>query len=199
MTIYDDEVFKMACDQFQVIADYLSIDKNDRERLMYPKRALAVTARAHGRWQHEDVSGLSRPASSHARTDQGRNAIRAVTIDGRDGRARDVDELEMRAGKFALWRSKRRRGLRSVQVVAHRARSGFAPLHAGDDFVCWTAHRHHGSGHGDRSEEHTSELQSPMYLVCRLLLEKKKKYRLANLLELFRSLADFRLLFLTRL
>src|SRR5437763_13211385 len=26
----------------------------------------------------------------------------------------------------------------------------------------------------DRSEEHTSELQSPMYLVCRLLLEKKK-------------------------
>src|ERR1017187_10603101 len=27
-----------------------------------------------------------------------------------------------------------------------------------------------------RSEEHTSELQSPMYLVCRLLLEKKKPY-----------------------
>ena len=27
---------------------------------------------------------------------------------------------------------------------------------------------------GYRSEEHTSELQSPMYLVCRLLLEKKK-------------------------
>src|SRR3712207_7537198 len=30
--------------------------------------------------------------------------------------------------------------------------------------------------HGpDRSEEHTSELQSRQYLVCRLLLEKKKK------------------------
>src|SRR5437762_11333257 len=30
--------------------------------------------------------------------------------------------------------------------------------------------------HGQpRSEEHTSELQSPMYLVCRLLLEKKNK------------------------
>src|SRR2546426_8619228 len=27
---------------------------------------------------------------------------------------------------------------------------------------------------GDRSEEHTSELQSPCNLVCRLLLEKKK-------------------------
>src|SRR5437764_5296024 len=33
-----------------------------------------------------------------------------------------------------------------------------------------------------RSEEHTSELQSPMYLVCRLLLEKKKTRheRIAN-------------------
>src|SRR5438552_7388675 len=29
-----------------------------------------------------------------------------------------------------------------------------------------------------RSEEHTSELQSPDHLVCRLLLEKKKKQRL---------------------
>src|SRR2546423_6321687 len=28
----------------------------------------------------------------------------------------------------------------------------------------------------ERSEEHTSELQSLAYLVCRLLLEKKKKY-----------------------
>src|SRR2546425_6922311 len=32
-----------------------------------------------------------------------------------------------------------------------------------------------GSGVKDRSEEHTSELQSLAYLVCRLLLEKKKK------------------------
>src|SRR5947208_9633826 len=30
---------------------------------------------------------------------------------------------------------------------------------------------------GARSEEHTSELQSPDHLVCRLLLEKKKKTR----------------------
>src|SRR5437879_8566369 len=41
--------------------------------------------------------------------------------------------------------------------------------------------RPHGSyalsvlGQPVRSEEHTSELQSPMYLVCRLLLEKKKE------------------------
>src|SRR2546426_6978386 len=34
-----------------------------------------------------------------------------------------------------------------------------------------------------RSEEHTSELQSPCNLVCRLLLEKKKKKRLKELLS----------------
>src|SRR5438876_5990849 len=37
--------------------------------------------------------------------------------------------------------------------------------------------RRHGDGsaaQADRSEEHTSELQSPVHLVCRLLLEKKK-------------------------
>src|SRR5256885_12233239 len=34
----------------------------------------------------------------------------------------------------------------------------------------------HGAAH--RSEEHTSELQSPCNLVCRLLLEKKKKQRI---------------------
>src|SRR5947209_20495861 len=33
------------------------------------------------------------------------------------------------------------------------------------------------AGTGGRSEEHTSELQSRQYLVCRLLLEKKKKKR----------------------
>src|SRR6195256_6751589 len=36
--------------------------------------------------------------------------------------------------------------------------------------VRWTG----ACGLVERSEEHTSELQSPMYLVCRLLLEKKK-------------------------
>src|SRR5947209_11345381 len=33
--------------------------------------------------------------------------------------------------------------------------------------------------HCQRSEEHTSELQSRQYLVCRLLLEKKKNYESA--------------------
>src|SRR5437763_9587128 len=43
----------------------------------------------------------------------------------------------------------------------------------------WIGHRDRGEKGARvrmarRSEEHTSELQSPMYLVCRLLLEKKK-------------------------
>src|SRR5947208_10318182 len=36
-----------------------------------------------------------------------------------------------------------------------------------------------------RSEEHTSELQSPDHLVCRLLLEKKKK-KSVNIIERYR-------------
>src|SRR5258707_9958018 len=43
----------------------------------------------------------------------------------------------------------------------------------------------------DRSEEHTSELQSRQYLVCRLLLEKKKKLHLhdyAHAAEPFNSI-----------
>src|SRR3712207_8104857 len=49
----------------------------------------------------------------------------------------------------------------------------------------------HGEHDGDRrSEEHTSELQSRQYLVCRLLLEKKKEYQseLVVLLSLIRPL-----------
>src|SRR2546425_1732366 len=41
----------------------------------------------------------------------------------------------------------------------------------------------------DRSEEHTSELQSLAYLVCRLLLEKKKKTRLQG--ECWTQMAAF--------
>src|SRR5258708_15436329 len=43
----------------------------------------------------------------------------------------------------------------------------------------------YGSADEDRSEEHTSELQSPDHLVCRLLLEKKKKsYSVQQLINL---------------
>src|SRR5256885_8388923 len=46
--------------------------------------------------------------------------------------------------------------------------AGYYPTAAGVDYVA-------GDSGLLRSEEHTSELQSPCNLVCRLLLEKKKK------------------------
>src|SRR5437764_4602825 len=63
-----------------------------------------------------------------------------------------------------LFRSSRRRGRRRYFhfEIIHRP-----VLRLHHHFL--VAHR------AQRSEEHTSELQSPMYLVCRLLLEKKKK------------------------
>src|SRR3712207_6977806 len=39
-----------------------------------------------------------------------------------------------------------------------------------------------------RSEEHTSELQSRQYLVCRLLLEKKKKQKFTDILNLYMTI-----------
>src|SRR5947209_9684633 len=55
-----------------------------------------------------------------------------------------------------------RLGFRRERPVPHAGRVG---LH----------HAEHRVDRGRRSEEHTSELQSRQYLVCRLLLEKKKK------------------------
>src|SRR2546426_5698618 len=49
------------------------------------------------------------------------------------------------------------------------------PVHHETDLVPLTRGLHEAGGRGIRSEEHTSELQSPCNLVCRLLLEKKKK------------------------
>src|SRR5258708_27414129 len=42
-------------------------------------------------------------------------------------------------------------------------------------FVCYLVQTGDGTNILIRSEEHTSELQSPDHLVCRLLLEKKKR------------------------
>src|SRR5207244_6071045 len=52
---------------------------------------------------------------------------------------------------------------------AGRAKEGEHGLSRADELVV--------AGEGCRSEEHTSELQSPDHLVCRLLLEKKKKQK----------------------
>src|SRR2546422_5239683 len=63
-----------------------------------------------------------------------------------------------------LFRSARRRAARRV---------GSERLHRRTQHVGYGRSERHGEP--VRSEEHTSELQSRLHLVCRLLLEKKKK------------------------
>jgi len=43
MSIYSDPTFQLACDQFELIADYLQIPSDFRNRLMYPKRSIVVS------------------------------------------------------------------------------------------------------------------------------------------------------------
>jgi glutamate dehydrogenase (NAD(P)+) len=47
MTIYTGPVFEMARQQFHVIADHLDIPRDERDRLLYPKRAIAVSCPIH--------------------------------------------------------------------------------------------------------------------------------------------------------
>src|SRR5258707_11930664 len=50
------------------------------------------------------------------------------------------------------------------------------PGHVHEHLLNTRLHCRRSDGAGLRSEEHTSELQSRQYLVCRLLLEKKKTH-----------------------
>jgi glutamate dehydrogenase (NAD(P)+) len=47
MTIYTGPVFEMARQQFRVIADYLEMPEDERDRVLYPKRAIAVSCPIH--------------------------------------------------------------------------------------------------------------------------------------------------------
>ena len=47
MTIYTGPVFDMAAEQFHVIANHLDIPEDERPRLLYPKRAVAVSCPIH--------------------------------------------------------------------------------------------------------------------------------------------------------
>src|SRR3712207_8047978 len=61
--------------------------------------------------------------------------------------------------------------------AGQRLRRGHLRGHLAENLLRTRLHPHHGDRHPlrPRSEEHTSELQSRQYLVCRLLLEKKKQ------------------------
>src|SRR5256885_12750412 len=72
-----------------------------------------------------------------------------------------------------LFRSHRAHLQGAAQLVDHQRRQRFAFDVLGDEQQRLARLRHLLEQR--RSEEHTSELQSPCNLVCRLLLEKKKK------------------------
>ncbi len=55
MTLYTGPVFDMAREQFHTVADYLDIPKGERDRLLYPKRAVAVSVPVHMDNGHETV------------------------------------------------------------------------------------------------------------------------------------------------
>lgn len=46
-SIYIGPVFEMAKQQFEHVADHLQIPEMDRDRLLYPKRAIAVSCPIH--------------------------------------------------------------------------------------------------------------------------------------------------------
>src|SRR5258708_30655759 len=70
---------------------------------------------------------------------------------------------------FQTTPAQRENRVRSTRLhVAQNVAAKSSRLHTWRESTC-PRHR------GVRSEEHTSELQSPDHLVCRLLLEKKKK------------------------
>src|SRR2546429_5086635 len=74
-----------------------------------------------------------------------------------------------------LFRSGRGRGARTPNGTKLRS----TPLTSEGNWSCAGLGPATGSPRREwRSEEHTSELQSRLHLVCRLLLEKKKTYRI---------------------
>jgi glutamate dehydrogenase (NAD(P)+) len=93
LSIYEDDVFKMACEQFRVIAEYLNIDPNHRERLMYPKRAIAVTLPVH----MDDGS---------TKTFQGYRVQHHLTLGPTKGGTRFAPSLSMgETAALAMWMS----------------------------------------------------------------------------------------------
>src|SRR5258707_8844234 len=64
-------------------------------------------------------------------------------------------------------------GIHALRFRGHLVERVDVGLRRGDDDVSVRSHAVHDALN-KRSEEHTSELQSRQYLVCRLLLEKKK-------------------------
>ena len=151
MSIYTGPVFEMARQQFQVIADYIGIPEDERDRLLYPKRAVTVSCPIHRddgttavfqgyRVQHHLTLGPTKGGTRFSSSvDIGEIAALAVWM-----------SWKCALGRPALWRRQRRHHGRPALAIAPGARSALAPLHAGDDPLCGAAYGCHGAGYGHR-------------------------------------------------
>src|SRR5437879_10074419 len=107
------------------------------------------------------------PAASNYAQGQG------VRMKRKNG-SRQGPEAELRGKPVSASRSEMTEIVLPAQTNPLGKLLGGQVMHLVDMAGALAAHRHSNSYVVTRSEEHTSELQSPMYLVCRLLLEKKK-------------------------
>src|SRR5207249_7251040 len=111
---------------------------------------LIAPRRALGAWEGGDPSSAAGPSPSNGSTNQP-DQRRTTTVRAQSGSQSGLSRLaKVGASKEPLCRALAGQGLRPA-ALRRRA------------------------GRPQRSEEHTSELQSRFDLVCRLLLEKKKK------------------------
>src|SRR6266446_7798834 len=102
---------------------------------------------------------------------------------GKDRRGAATDATRIKDG-FGQWRIGRKRTQRAQRI------EGMMGADAGGNLALVGKGGRNGRFLADifpplpaRSEEHTSVLQSPCNLVCRLLLEKKKKYIIRTSIE----------------
>src|SRR6266446_4661402 len=123
----------------------------------------ANTAEAACRSVLDRVCGLAAPVPSDGV---------AISPDPREQITNSPKENRARPGATGARRSHRR---------ARQKRSRFAHATRRSSRRGRPCRRPAGAPLRRRSEEHTSELQSPCNLVCRLLLEKKKKKKYTNI------------------
>ncbi len=93
MSIYSGPVFAMAAEQFRIIADHLEIPEQDRDRLLYPKRAVAVSIPVHRDDGREQVF-------------QGYRVQHHLTLGPTKGGTRFAPDLEVgEVAALAIWMS----------------------------------------------------------------------------------------------
>src|SRR2546426_6586899 len=115
-------------------------------------------------------AGASAPRSSPARSDFNRIILRSPVSRPRPAGQARPDVRATEDGQGGRVRQEEDRTLEPAFRFPDLARQNNGAVRDGRELDQQVV------GHGaERSEEHTSELQSPCNLVCRLLLEKKKK------------------------